>query len=236
MSEIEGEIPVCEAFPSGSDVAADRYIDYFFRVEKTEEEGEIDRTADRGRRMTDSLFEEYVTGLFKDVPCYLYEGLLGAFVVGVIVVLAVKGARDGWRWSAGLLLVEYVVLIYCSTVVFRKTGSESGFDLTPFWSYGVIVSGEDYRLLPENVMNVVVFMPAGVLLGTAFRSMTWWKALLVGVGISVSIEAMQFFLKRGFAETDDVMHNTVGSLMGFGIYKLVRYGYKRLGKKSLAIL
>ena len=93
--------------------------------------------------MKDGLFEEYVTGLFKDVPCYIYEGLLGVFVVGVIVLLAGKGTKDGWRWSAGLLLLEYVVLIYCSTVVFRMTGSETGHDFMPFWSYRSIMRGED---------------------------------------------------------------------------------------------
>ena len=61
-------------------------------------------------------------------------------------------------------------------------------------------------------------MPVGILLGAAFRSMTWWKVLLMGGGVSVLIETMQFFLKRGFSEVDDVMHNTVGCLFGYGIY------------------
>jgi len=43
-------------------------------------------------------------------------------------------------------------------------------------------------------------------------------------------------LKRGFCEVDDVMHNSLGCLIGYGIYKLVRYGYKRLGKRSMAVL
>lgn len=184
--------------------------------------------------MKDSLFEEYMTGLFKDVPCYIYEGLLGVFVVGVIVLLVSKRIRDGWRWSAGLLLVEYVVLIYCSTVVFRVPGSETGHDFAPFWSYGAILRGENYRLLPENVMNVAVFVPVGILLGAAFRSMTWWKALLIGGAMSVSIEVMQLMLKRGFAEVDDVMHNTVGCMIGYGIYKLFQVSWSRFhGKGSV---
>lgn len=174
--------------------------------------------------MKNGLFVEYLTGLFREVPCYVYEGLLGIFVCGLIVLLAVKGTRDGWRWSAGLLFVEYVVLIYCSTVIFRESGSKTGHDFMPFWSYGAILRGEDYRLLPENVMNVVVFVPVGVLLGAAFRSMTWKKALLIGGAMSVLIEVMQFVLKRGFAEVDDVMHNTVGCVIGYGIYWIIRYG------------
>jgi glycopeptide antibiotics resistance protein len=49
--------------------------------------------------------------------------------------------------------------------------------------------------------------------------MTWWKALLIGCGISVTIEALQFFLMRGFSELDDVMHNTVGCLIGWFMVK-----------------
>ena len=64
-------------------------------------------------------------------------------------------------------------------------------------------------------MNVIVFIPVGLLLGIAFKQMTWWKALLIGCGISAVIELLQFFLMRGFSEVDDVMNNTVGCLIGW---------------------
>ena len=67
-------------------------------------------------------------------------------------------------------------------------------------------------------MNVVVFIPVGVLLGSMFQGsrfkMTWWKALLIGCSISITIEALQFCCMKGFSELDDVMHNTVGCLIG----------------------
>ena len=46
---------------------------------------------------------------------------------------------------------------------------------------------------------------------------------MIGGGTSVSIETMQFFLKRGFSEVDDVMHNKMGCLIGYGIYKLLKF-------------
>ncbi len=86
-------------------------------------------------------------------------------------------------------------------------------------------------------MNVIVFIPIGMILGSLLRVKgSWLIALLIGCSVSVTIEAMQYFLHRGFAETDDVMHNTVGCVIGYGIYKLVRYGYNRLGKRSVAVL
>ena len=44
----------------------------------------------------------------------------------------------------------------------------------------------------------------------ATKSMTWLMVVIIGCGISVTIESLQFFLMRGFSEVDDVMHNTLG--------------------------
>lgn len=88
------------------------------------------------------------------------------------------------------------------------------FNFRPFWSYKAIQDGS-VELLSENFMNVIVFIPVGLLLGVAFKQMTWWKALLIGCCISVTIEALQFWFMKGFSELDDVIHNTVGCLAGY---------------------
>ena len=44
----------------------------------------------------------------------------------------------------------------------------------------------------------------------------------MGCGISVTIGALQFFFMRGFSEVDDVMHNTLGCLIGYGIMTILR--------------
>ena len=175
-------------------------------------------------------FKQYLISLYQDIPQEVYEGILSIFSLGLVIFIAWKGFKTGLRYSAILLLVEYVFLLFCSTVIFRATGETRQYDFHPFWSY----SRPD--LLVENIMNVVVFIPVGLLLGIAFKQTTWWKALLLGCGISITIESLQFIFMRGFSELDDVMHNTVGCVIGYGIYKLVRYGYKRLSKRPVAVL
>ena len=74
-------------------------------------------------------------------------------------------------------------------------------------------------------------MPVGFLLGVRIQdsSFTIRKALLValmGCGISVTIEALQFFFMRGFSEVDDVMHNTVGCVIGWLMVKGSRFMVK----------
>lgn len=48
--------------------------------------------------------------------------------------------------------------------------------------------------------------------------MKWWQVLFAGVALSLSIELSQFVLARGFAEFDDIFHNLIGCMCGYGIY------------------
>ena len=166
-------------------------------------------------------FRTYIVSLYQDIPAEVYEGLLAVFCLGLVIFIAWKGFKTGLRYSAILLLVEYIFLLFCSTVFFRATSVTRQYDFHPFWSYQAIQEGKE-ELLAENIMNVVVFIPVGLLICIAFKQMTWWKALLIGCGISVTIEALQFFLMRGFSEVDDVMHNTLGCLLGYGIMTILR--------------
>ena len=160
-------------------------------------------------------FKQYLISLYQDIPQEVYEGILSIFSLGLVIFIAWKGFKTGLRYSAILLLVEYVFLLFCSTVIFRTPGETRQYDFLPFWSYKAIQEGRA-ELLPENVMNVVVFIPIGILLCSLLRVKgAWLITLIVGLGISVSIEALQCFFHRGFAETDDVMHNTIGCILGY---------------------
>lgn len=164
-------------------------------------------------------FRQYVINLYQNIPTEVYEGLLSIFCLGVIGLVAFFGWRRGWKKVAGLLLAEYVFLLYCSTVICRKVSEGVvGHNFSPFWSYEAIKNGRE-DLIAENIMNVVAFMPIGALLCGAFQSMTWWKAALIAGGLSISVEVMQFVYRLGFAEVDDVMHNIIGCVLGYMLVK-----------------
>jgi len=100
----------------------------------------------------------------------------------------------------------------------------------------VAIYNGKHELLPENMMNVLTFVPIGFLFGCVYRSIKWWIVLLVGISISFSIEILQYYFKNGFSEVDDVIHNTLGCMVGFGIYSLLRYGYEKFAKRRMAVL
>lgn len=157
----------------------------------------------------------------RDIPTSFLVGFLVLFGVGTVLFLAFFGWKRGAKWSAGLLLVEYMVLLLTLAVLMRKVHPTQTFDFTPFWSYReVLRSGKD-ALLTQNIANVLAFVPIGLLLGCAFGRMKWWKALAIGGGFSLLIEVLQFVFKRGFAEFDDVFHNVLGCAIGFALYRLI---------------
>jgi len=172
-------------------------------------------------------FSNYAVSLYKDLPVEIFEGFLSILCVGVLAIILFD--KRGWRKIVGMLLVEYVFLIYCSTVIFRKYSEERGFNLSPFWSYEAIRNGNEI-LLPQNIMNVIVFIPIGGLLCLLFSKGTWWKTIGMGCFISMSIEALQYIFKHGFCEVDDVIHNTLGCAIGCGIASLLKYAYSGIKK------
>jgi len=176
----------------------------------------------------------YIYHLNHDIPQYMYWGFLISFCVAVVLLLLWKGIKMG-RDLSKLLLVEYLSFMSLMTIVYRKECSERKYDFTPFWSYNEIMDGKEW-LLVENIMNLVVFMPIGLLLGCSFRTMNWKLVLAIGCVLSVGIELFQFILKRGFTEFDDVMHNTLGCMIGYGIFSLIRYGYEQIHKRRMAVL
>lgn len=165
----------------------------------------------------------YVIRLYHDVPTGIYAVLLSFFCIGTIGLIIYFGWKQGWRKVLGLLMVEYVFLIYCTTVFCRDvTEGVVGSNFSPLWSYAAIKNGKE-DLIVENIMNVVVFVPVGMMLGSLLRVKGLWLIVLAtGLCISCSIEALQYFLKRGFSEVDDVFHNTLGCLIGFMIVAILR--------------
>lgn len=109
-------------------------------------------------------FWDYAFNLYRTIPLDIYEGIISIFSIGFVVFVAWKGFRMGLRYTVALLLVEYVFLIFCSTVFLRAASTVKRFDWHPFWSYKAIHEGRA-ELLPENIMNVVAFVPMGIMLG-----------------------------------------------------------------------
>lgn len=111
-----------------------------------------------------------------------------------------------------------MALVIAMTVVFRESGADSRIQLKPFRSYWDF--GEHSYFLEcfaTNVLNVALFVPVGFFAGIGFRRIGWMKVAQWGCMLSIVIEISQFVFRKGYCEVDDVIHNTLGCLIGYGI-------------------
>ena len=76
------------------------------------------------------------------------------------------------------------------------------------------------EMFGEIILYVLLFVPIGFLAGCGLERMTFKKVLFLGGGLSVVIELLQFVFKKGFCETDDVIHNVLGCIIGYGLWRV----------------
>ena len=107
------------------------------------------------------------------------------------------------------LLVGYVLVILGETVIFRTPTTRLHFQPQLFWSYKV------WDIQKEQIIaNVLAYIPLGLLAGRLWK----WKGILAGIGLSITSELLQLITSRGLCEIDDIIHNTLGTLIGVSIY------------------
>ena len=152
--------------------------------------------------------------------------LLAALLAGDICALLHRGARlrgkiDRRSVVARSLLCAYLVLMFAVLLFAREQKVTHRFELELFWSYRAI--GEGYRyLLYQDIFNVLLFVPFGLLWPAAFRARKPWMTLLAGLGMSLVGELFQAATARGLFELDDLFHNFLGTALGLGLWTLVR--------------
>ena len=137
------------------------------------------------------------------MPIYYY---IAAFVIFVVLILSTRKPPLS-------LLLSYCFLILAATVFSRRVSGTAKLELMPFWSYKKAIVGHGLR--NEILANILMFVPVGALLPMVVK-----RPVLIGMGLSVFIELLQLLTHRGLCETDDVISNTIGLLLGIGLLQL----------------
>ena len=79
--------------------------------------------------------------------------------------------------------------------------------------------------------NTAMFIPLGIVWPAVFKKLNnHWKVIAAGFGVSLIIEILQLPFFDRATDIDDLILNTLGFLMGYGIYLLV----KKLWRKNHA--
>ena len=134
-------------------------------------------------------------------------------------VLIIARRLDLVRRIALSLLIPYLFLTIVATVFTRSPSAEAQIMLEPFRTYRQYYT-DDFTWF-EIRANVLLFIPIGFLLPMVIKKPVWLSPI-IGIGISVIIELIQLLTHRGLCETDDVISNTIGFLIGFAAFWLIK--------------
>lgn len=164
--------------------------------------------------------------------------LLGAVILYFILYYGLMAAcrQSLFRWISRIALVLYCFFIVWITLTGRESAGEREYELRFLWTYKHAIMDNAWDLFYEGILNIALFIPFGMLLHASARRWGWLYSLvfvvLAAAVCSGSVEVMQFSYKLGLCELDDVMHNTLGALIGWGIFLSFK-GVIRIGRRTV---
>lgn len=165
--------------------------------------------------------------MFSQIYSYIYSqplDRLAGFSIAIIfewTILMCFLKRDFKLFKSlnKFCTVAAFVAILCATILNRNSGTSSKVVLLPLSSLSQERFSAD--LCKECIMNVLLFLPLGIFMPYAMPQSRKNKVILTimfGMSVSICVEMIQGILGIGWFETDDIINNTLGVVVGSRSY------------------
>ena len=130
------------------------------------------------------------------------------------------------------LILVWILLFKMSFSLDELYKSRS-INLIPFMG-SVIVNGRIY--INEIIDNILVFIPLGIYICMLKEDWSILRKISVGFFISLGIEVLQFILAIGATDITDLIGNTLGGIIGIGVFYLFSKLFKNKTNKIINTL
>ena len=156
-----------------------------------------------------------------------------------------KNKKMDWKRELQLFLV-YICIVVIARFTFCPFGKVDGkiqpllFDVSRIFPPRInlvpFVHMNDYAIKREAILNFVgntaMFIPVGIVYPYVYKELnTHKKVIAAGVGFAFGIEILQLFFFDRVTDIDDLILNSLGYLIGYGIYLLVKKDRKKVSMK-----
>ena len=171
-----------------------------------------------------------------EIPFIFLEIVFLAIWLLIRIAIWIKQKRIDRKREAVLLLM-YINLAVIIRFTFFPMSKVDGriqplvFDIATAFPFRVnllpLVNLFDYDSKRDLLLNVIgnaaMFIPSGIVLPIVYKRLNiFWKVLTTGIGISLCIEIIQLPFSVRATDVDDLILNTIGVILGYGIYALIR--------------
>ncbi|MBP3930410.1 MAG: VanZ family protein [Peptostreptococcaceae bacterium] len=136
-----------------------------------------------------------------------------------------------------LFAVYFLILVWI--LLFKMSFSldelykNRSINLIPFMG-SVVANGRIY--INEIIDNILVFIPIGIYICMLKEDWSILRKISVGFFISLGIEVLQFILAIGATDITDLLGNTLGGIIGIGVFYLFSKLFKNKTNSIINIL
>ena len=147
--------------------------------------------------------------------------------------------KDNKQYNLTRILFAVYTLILAWILLFKMSFSidelykNRNINIIPFMG-SVIVNGKIDT--SEIINNIIVFIPVGIYVCMLKKDWSILKKISVGFFISLGIEVLQFVLAIGATDITDLIGNTLGGIIGIGVFYLFSKVFKNKTNKIINIL
>jgi glycopeptide antibiotics resistance protein len=131
---------------------------------------------------------------------------------------------------ATYVVVLVGVILFKFPFSYQLTGSGRVLNLIPLKGS---IERDGMLAYGQIVDNVLIFVPLGIYLCALKPSWSFTTKTLTIIGTTVAFETIQYVFAIGRADITDVLANTLGGLVGIGIYALLS---KALGNRTNEVM
>ncbi|MCS4465087.1 VanZ family protein [Clostridium botulinum] len=84
--------------------------------------------------------------------------------------------------------------------------------------------------------NIILFIPLGIYMNIINKNNAIYKRIYKIFAISLIFEASQYIFGIGASDITDIITNTIGGIIGIGIYMLIKRVFKENKKVKISLL
>ena len=130
-------------------------------------------------------------------------------------------------------LILVWILLFKMSFSLDELYKDRSINIIPFMG-SVVVNGRIY--INEIIDNILVFIPLGIYICMLKEDWSILRKISVGFFISLGIEVLQFILAIGATDITDLIGNTLGGIIGIGVFYLFSKLFKNKTNKIINIL
>src|SRR4029453_5040262 len=140
--------------------------------------------------------------------------LVSTFILIVYITILIK-----------VMVFKDMPTIRMGSLMLNFSGTDGGHpaNLVPFKTILQYLLGDKGWIIAgaNLVGNIAPLVPIGFLVPFVYRNMTWKKSLALAAAAGLAIEGMQVVLRVGIFDTDDVILNALGVMIGYWTFAIL---------------